>query len=56
VYEYDDMGLPKVDAKEDAEFHKEVELVRKLVKQERSHGQWKKQGINFIALILLIAN
>lgn len=52
----DDMGLPIIDKDKDPETAKEVEIVRNLVKQERSHGQWKKQGINLIALFLLLAN
>ena len=50
------MGLPIVDKEKDPQLSKEVEIVRTLIKQERSHGQWKKQGINFIALCLLLAN
>lgn len=34
----DDMGLPVIDKAKDPETWKEVELVRGLVKQERSHG------------------
>lgn len=52
----DDMGLPIVDKEKDPLTHKEVEIVRTLIKQERSHGQWKKQGINLVALFLLLAN
>ena len=50
------MGLPIIDKAKDPETAKEVEIVRALVLQERSHGQWKKQGINLIALFLLLAN
>lgn len=52
----DDMGLPVIDKAKDPQTAKEVEIVRTLIKQERSHGQWKKQGINLIALFLLLAN
>ena len=52
----DDMGLPIIDKDKDPETWKEVEIVRTLVKQERSHGQWKKQGINLVALFLLLTN
>jgi len=52
----DEMGLPIIDKAKDPQTAKEVEIVRNLVKQERSHGQWKKQGINLIALFLLLAN
>lgn len=50
------MGLPVIDKQKDPQTAKEVEIVRALVKQERSHGQWKKQGINLVALFLLLAN
>lgn len=50
------MGLPVIDKQKDPKTAKEVEVVRGLVKQERSHGQWKKQGINLVALCLLLAN
>ena len=50
------MGLPIVDPSQDPETAKEVLFVKKLIIQERSHGQWRKQGINFIALILLMIN
>ena len=50
------MGLPIIDKAKDPETAKEVEIVRTLVKQERSHGQWKKQGINLVALCLLLIN
>jgi len=50
------MGLPVIDKQKDPKTAKEVEVVRALVKQERSHGQWKKQGINLVALCLLLAN
>jgi hypothetical protein len=52
----DETGLPIIDKEKDPETWKEVEYVRKLIKQERSHGVWKKQGINLIALCLLLAN
>lgn len=38
----DEMGLPVIDKAKDPKTAKEVEIVRTLVKQERSHGQWKK--------------
>jgi uncharacterized membrane protein YfcA len=31
-----------------------VKYLQTLVKQERSHGQWKKQGLNLICLAILI--
>lgn len=34
----DDMGLPIIDKEKDPETAKEVEIVRSLVIQERSHG------------------
>ena len=46
-------GLPKLptgDEKKDAE----ITQLRKMVKQEASHGQWKKQAINFSCLLCLI--
>jgi len=36
------MGLPIIDKAKDPETAKEVEIVRSLVHQEKSHGQWKK--------------
>lgn len=50
------MGLPIIDKEKDPETWKEVEYIRNLIQQERSHGVWKKQGINFVALCLLLAN
>lgn len=52
----DEWGLPIVSQDEDPQLWKETNIVRTLIKQERSHGQWKKQGINFVALCLLITN
>lgn len=52
----DDLGLPIIDKNQDPQTYAEVEIVRTLVKQERSHGQWKKQFINLVALCLLLAN
>jgi uncharacterized membrane protein YfcA len=46
-------GLPKLptgDEQKDAE----ITQLRKMVKQEASHGQWKKQAINFTCLLCLI--
>lgn len=34
----DDLGLPIVDKDKDPETYKEVEIVRGLIKQERTHG------------------
>lgn len=53
---YDELGLPVIDKEKDPQTAKEVAIVRKLIIQERSHGQWKKQGINVVALILLLLN
>jgi len=38
----------------DAEKDKELAKIKKLVQQEKSHGQWTKQAINFLSLIFLI--
>ena len=38
----DEYGLPIVSQDEDPELWKEANIVRTLIKQERSHGQWKK--------------
>lgn len=29
-------------------------ILRKIIKQEESHGQWKKQGINLLCLACLL--
>ena len=52
----DEMGLPVIDKIRDPKTASEVEIVRKLIIQERSHGQWKKQAINLVALFLLLLN
>jgi len=33
---------------------REIKKLEKLIRQERSHGQWFKQGLNFACLSLLI--
>ena len=38
----DEYGLPEIDEAQYPTEYKEVAIVRTLVKQERSHGQWKK--------------
>jgi uncharacterized membrane protein YfcA len=38
----------------DAERDKEIETIRVLVQQEKSHGQWKKQMLNTFCLLLLV--
>jgi uncharacterized membrane protein YfcA len=42
--------LPTGDAQKDAE----IKELQKIIYQERSHGQWGKQGLNLICLVLLL--
>lgn len=43
-------ALPTGDPQKDIE----IEKIRVLVQQEKSHGQWKKQGMNVFCLLLLV--
>ena len=49
----DEHGLPKLPTG-DAQKDKEIKDLQTLIKQERSHGQWSKQGLNLASLIMLL--
>jgi hypothetical protein len=49
----DEFGLPKLPTG-DPQTDKEVKYLRTLVRQEQGHGQWKKQALNLISLVILI--
>lgn len=42
--------LPTGDAEKDAE----IKELHKIIQQERSHGQWSKQGLNLVSLTCLL--
>ena len=50
---HDDHGLPLLPTG-DAEKDKEIKELHVIIKQERSHGQWSKQGLNLISLVFLL--
>jgi len=45
--------IPEVPTGDDVK-DQEIIALKKLLHQEKSHFQWKKQAINFVALIILI--
>jgi hypothetical protein len=49
----DEYGLPVLPTG-DAQKDKEITELLKIVEQEKSHGQWKKQGLNLVSLICLL--
>lgn len=51
-----EFGLPIFDQNKDPVEYAEVEKVKHMVVQERGHGQWRKQGINLVALCILLVN
>ena len=51
--EKDEFGLP-INPREDPIEQKEVDYLRSLCNQEKGHGQWLKQGMNFFCLTITV--
>jgi hypothetical protein len=49
----DEHGLPLLPTG-DAEKDREIKELHKIIRQERSHGQWAKQGLNLVSLVFLL--
>lgn len=49
----DEHGLPLLPTG-DAVRDREIKELHKIIRQERSHGQWSKQGLNLISLICIL--